>query len=62
MVKLKEKKLLKDNVVTKLFTEKSCQDYLLKIISTALDISFDEIKKDFELVDIRINNNQEIVI
>ena len=41
------------------FTEKSCQDYLLRIISSALDISFDEIKKDFELVDIRVNNKKE---
>ncbi len=60
MQKLKEKKLLKDDVVTKLFTDKTCQDYLLKIISAALGISFDKIKQDFELVDIRINNKKEI--
>ena len=60
MIQIKEKKYLKDKVVTKLFCDKDCQDYLIKIISKAIGIDFDDVKSGFELVDVRINANVNI--
>ena len=55
-----EKQLLKDEVVTKLLTDKECIDYLLKIISASIGIPFTEIKENFELVDIRVGASTKI--
>ena len=59
--KTKEKVLLRDEVVKKIFTSgtETSKEYLLSIISAVINVPIDKLKEDFELVttDISVNTN-----
>ena len=57
MINTEEKVYLKDKIATKIFSAPECRDYLLKIISAALDIDFEYLKEGYEALDIRIGTN-----
>lgn len=48
---------LKDKVANLIFSDEDCRDYLITIVSKALDIDKNIIKNNLELVSARINSN-----
>lgn len=52
-------KFLNDYYATKLLSDKDSEEYLLKIISKAVGVNFEDVKKDFELVDLRLGISRD---